>query len=244
MLSFLMKKMQKQIRKSLQECISKFKIIRKQIRFQACSHIRTASLAVRGRESDAATLSDIDQFLFENFQSLYQEERRNETKAYLLDSPMTLKPPPPENLRPSDRFFVASGSSSRLLVGETRSSAAYATKEFRSAESEGGVEKDSKYLDDFLVLLRQSRAPYEDFRQSMEAMVEAHIEQHGKVDWEYLEELLRCYMDLNSKYSHKYVVQAFVDLVQSLRENSHRIPAYRPPPPPPPPQNDRRGGKV
>uniref|UniRef100_A0A7N1A882 Transcription repressor n=1 Tax=Kalanchoe fedtschenkoi TaxID=63787 RepID=A0A7N1A882_KALFE len=58
----------------------------------------------------------------------------------------------------------------------------------------------------------ESRDPYMDFRTSMEEMVEAH----GLQDWELLEELLGCYLMVNEKRNHSYIIRAFTDLLVSF----------------------------
>lgn len=63
-----------------------------------------------------------------------------------------------------------------------------------------------------LVLSMESQDPFVDFRKSMEEMVEAH----GVKDWEGLEELLCCYLKVNGRSNHGYIVGAFVDLLVSL----------------------------
>ncbi|KAL9685081.1 hypothetical protein QQ045_022528 [Rhodiola kirilowii] len=55
----------------------------------------------------------------------------------------------------------------------------------------------------------KSRDPYKDFRTSMEEMVKAH----DLRDWDLLEELLGCYLMVNEKRNHCYIIRAFVDLV-------------------------------
>ncbi|KAI3455409.1 hypothetical protein Pfo_012072 [Paulownia fortunei] len=214
--------MSKQIQKSFQECLSKIKSSNKQIQFplRSCKRPKTPSFGVGGKEKedDAVTLSDIDQFLFENFRSLYQKEYEEEiskqndakTAAILFESPRLLDPPPPENLCGSARFFVASGSSSSLIIDEACSSSASATNDTSTASEE-------------------AEGPYEDFRRSMQEMVDARLEHNGKVDWEFLEELLFCYLDLNNKKSYRFILRAFVDLIVVLRENSGKIPASRQP---------------
>lgn len=236
--------MPKQIQKSFQECLSRIKIPNKQIQFpmRSCKHTKTPSFEVGGKEkeNDAVTLSDIDQFLFENFRSLYQKEyeeeisKKNEAKtaAFLLESPRLLDPPPPENLCGSARFFVAAGSSSSLIIEEACSSSASGTNnssEASTEEPEVIAAKDSSAPEDFIALLTYSPSPYEDFRRSMQEMVEARLEHNGKVDWEFLEELLFCYLDLNNKKSYRFILRAFVDLIVVLRENSGRTPPYRQP---------------
>lgn len=57
----------------------------------------------------------------------------------------------------------------------------------------------------------------------MEEMVEARLNDRGRVDWEFMEELLFCYLDLNEKKSYKYILSAFVDLIVVLREKSGRV---------------------
>lgn len=66
--------------------------------------------------------------------------------------------------------------------------------------------------------------PYSDFRRSMEEMVEAQELTDVKSNWEFLHELLLCYLNLNPKHTHKYIVGAFSDLVVSLIsiENSRK----------------------
>ncbi|XP_050281416.1 transcription repressor OFP13 [Quercus robur] len=67
-----------------------------------------------------------------------------------------------------------------------------------------------------VVLAMDSDDPYIDFRRSMEEMVETH----GLKDWECLEELLGCYLKMNGKKNHGFIVGAFVDLLVSLSSTS------------------------
>ncbi|KZV47882.1 Ovate family protein 14 [Dorcoceras hygrometricum] len=224
--------MSKQIHKSVQQCLSKIKISNKQIhiRFRRCTNPRTPSFDFdrrRGR-GDAVTLSDIDKFLFDNFRSLYLQEEPEEgarwanvktRTSFLLECPELQDPPPPENLCSSDRFFVASGSSSSLIMDDKSSVA--------DNESDDIAEEEGEAPDDFIVIFTHSPSPYEDFRRSMKEMVEARVEQSGKVDWGFLEELLFCYLDLNDKKSYRYILHAFVDLIVVLREKAANIPASR-----------------
>lgn len=77
--------------------------------------------------------------------------------------------------------------------------------------------EEAKLDDDFpfkesVAMAVDSTDPFVDFRRSMEEMVEAH----GLKDWECLEELLSCYLRVNGKSNHGYIVGAFVDLLVSL----------------------------
>ncbi|XP_073295984.1 uncharacterized protein [Primulina huaijiensis] len=223
--------MPKKIQKSVRECFPKIKISDEQIQFRSCRHAKMPSFDVHAKrnESDAVTLSEVDQFLYEKFGSLYLEEgeegtgNRCKTTSFLFESPKLLDPPPPpETLRRSGRFFVASGSSSSLITDEACSFPASTAE-----ESEEITEEDRKAADDFIVIFTHSPSPYEDFRRSMQEMVEARVVQAGKVDWEFLEELLFCYLDLNNKKSHRYILHAFVDLIVVLRGNPGKITASR-----------------
>ncbi|KAL7133619.1 hypothetical protein ABFS83_12G154000 [Erythranthe nasuta] len=64
----------------------------------------------------------------------------------------------------------------------------------------------------------ESRDPLVDFRVSMEEMVEARL--NGIEDWEFLEELLACFLRVNDKSSHGYILGAFVDLLIRHLANS------------------------
>lgn len=85
--------------------------------------------------------------------------------------------------------------------------------------------KETLNADDFITLVTYSPSPYDDFRQSMQEMMEARLNDQGKINWEFMEELLFCYLDLNDKKSYKYILSAFVDQIVVLRENSGRVPA-------------------
>ncbi|XP_020597174.1 transcription repressor OFP12-like, partial [Phalaenopsis equestris] len=60
--------------------------------------------------------------------------------------------------------------------------------------------------------------PYVDFRQSMEEMAAAiGVSGRGtQIDLAVLRELLFCYLELNRKQAHKYILSAFADLLFSL----------------------------
>lgn len=97
----------------------------------------------------------------------------------------------------SDRLFFEPKDTSSILesskLADIASSSASASDPFK----------------DTMVLPMDSRNPYKDFKISMEEMVETH----GVNDWERLEELLSCYLKVNDKRNHGYIVDAFVDLV-------------------------------
>lgn len=194
-----------------------------------CRHPKTPSFAQQNAQNDhdhdAATLSDIDRFLFENFRSLYirdddcTESNRNHdvkarphspessTTATLFEPPRLMDPPP--DLCGSNRFFVVPGSSGS--VTEEGQSTTRFGKTWLKESSEG---------EECIAVLRYSRNPQEDFRRSMQEMVEVRVEEEGKVlNWDFMEELLFCFLNLNDKKSYKYILGAFVDVVTALRQN-------------------------
>lgn len=73
--------------------------------------------------------------------------------------------------------------------------------------------------DKVLLMEMDSRDPYDDFKKSMEEMVEANGF-NVKDDWESLHQLLKWYLQVNGKSNHGYIVGAFVDLMVSLEYSS------------------------
>lgn len=67
--------------------------------------------------------------------------------------------------------------------------------------------------------------PYADFRRSMQEMVEARELEDVRSDSEFLRELLSCYLRLNPKDTHKFIVRAFADLVLSMLASSSPAPS-------------------
>ncbi|XP_041018475.1 transcription repressor OFP14 [Juglans microcarpa x Juglans regia] len=199
-------------------------------------------------DNKAARLSDVDRFLFENFKSLYikddEDQNYDEKKAdkeshdhegenlsgVLFGSPRFMDPP--LDLCGSHRFFINPGLSSSLMeesrtsmtatsedAGSTSTSTT--TVNDSSTTSASDHAKDIKLPDDSIAVLAYSSSPYEDFQRSMQEMVEAFVHNNGKVDWNFMEELLFCYLNLNEKKSYRYILSAFVDLIVNLRQNSN-----------------------
>ncbi|CAN0847346.1 Transcription repressor OFP13 [Linum grandiflorum] len=91
----------------------------------------------------------------------------------------------------SERLFFSPGETSSSLL-----------KEVGDSGREAGA----------VAVALDSKDPFEDFKNSMVEMVEAH----GLKDWESLENLLSCYLRVNKKSNHGYIVGAFVDLLVGL----------------------------
>lgn len=99
----------------------------------------------------------------------------------------------------SDRFFFEPERSNSLLLRQKEEQED--VNEEEENEEEGYKESE--------ILSMDSNNPYEDFKRSMEEVIEAH----GLKDWEGLEELLGCYLKINGKNNHGYIVTAFIDLL-------------------------------
>ncbi|CAK9161470.1 unnamed protein product [Ilex paraguariensis] len=251
--------MPKKLQKSLQDYLSKIKkpttpqldlpskSLSSSISWipRGCKRPRTLSFAVNPNEvevhdnGDAATLEDIDRFLFQNFNSLYlkdddeEEDHKKKDDQDVEEKSGGFIDPPPE-LRGSNRFFAVPGSSSSLMEEAGRSSMtasddigeSSSTKTTTKTTTTTGESEDAKEVmgpDDFIAVLTYSQSPHCDFRQSMKEMIGAQMDHRGKVDWEFMEELLFCYLNLNDRKSYKYILSAFVDLIVILRQNSGEI---------------------
>nr|GLL41742.1 transcription repressor OFP16-like [Ipomoea trifida] len=97
----------------------------------------------------------------------------------------------------SERFFFSSPGRSNSIVDSSESPSPNPTTPLIS----GGV-----------AVQTDSPDPLADFRRSMQEMVEAN----ESTDSDFLHSLLLCYLNLNPKHTHKYIVGAFSDLIISL----------------------------
>ncbi|XWS20315.1 hypothetical protein CRYUN_Cryun31cG0090800 [Craigia yunnanensis] len=163
----------------------------------------------------------------------------------LIESSRFVDPPP--DLCGSNRFFVATGLSSSLIE-EARSSPVTITTMSMSEDmgststststnnttandsnsygaSGGDHVKSPSIPNECIAVLTYSASPYHDFRRSMQEMVEERLQHHSTIDWDFMEELLFCYLNSNDKKSYKFILSAFVDLTVVLRQNDRKIPA-------------------
>ncbi|KAM0068767.1 putative transcription factor OFP family [Helianthus debilis subsp. tardiflorus] len=109
----------------------------------------------------------------------------------------------------SDRLFFEPDLTSSIL--ETQGSGGQCMLEVSGhghGHGGGGGGGGLPYKESFAMVM-ESDNPYDDFRKSMEEMVEIH----GLKDWDCLEELLGWYLRMNEEDNHEYIVGAFVDLV-------------------------------
>ncbi|KAJ1284131.1 hypothetical protein BS78_03G181100 [Paspalum vaginatum] len=152
-------------------------------------HAAAAAGADDDSKDQAATLSDVDRFLFDNFRSLYIHDNSGNDPS----SPAT----------------------STSLVGETRPTqpTAETTSSSESAAEDIKEARRGEESGEGAAIVVFSVDPYTDFRRSMRNMIKMH---HGHVcqplDWDFLEELLFYYLQLNDRAVHKHILKAFADL--------------------------------
>ncbi|KAK9142449.1 hypothetical protein Syun_011849 [Stephania yunnanensis] len=220
--------------------------------FGRCDRSRTLSFADQTQtpnnsqiKDDAATLADVDQFLLENFQSLFREDVDKKTgeeqgigfwgsceEEFSYGSPIFHDPV--DRVLSNHRFFASPRRSSSLMGdsdGETGSiPATNATSTVNSTEfvrtnysasskspSTTTLEmKNQEIPEEGIAVLTFSTDPYEDFRGSMMEMIEARLRKQSNLEWDFMEELLFCYLNMNEKKSFKYILCAFSDLVVGL----------------------------
>ncbi|KAL7096517.1 hypothetical protein ACP275_10G084400 [Erythranthe tilingii] len=98
----------------------------------------------------------------------------------------------------SDRLFFEPGETTSRSILQEEEAKPY----------EGFPYKESHVA----IMAVDSVDPFLDFRVSMEEMVAAH----GLKEWDCLQELLTCFLRVNGKSNHGYIVGAFVDLLLHL----------------------------
>ncbi|KDP36142.1 hypothetical protein JCGZ_08786 [Jatropha curcas] len=117
-----------------------------------------------------------------------------------------------------DSAAAAAGESLETVIRGLRSERLFFEPEETSSILDQVKNNNGEFpFKESIVLSMDSQEPYLDFKKSMEEMVEAH----GLKDWEGLEELLCCYLKVNGKSNHGYIIGAFVDLLVDLAFASH-----------------------
>lgn len=132
--------------------------------------------------------------------------------------------------------FSAIFASQRLIV----TSPGRSNSIFDSLSS-SSCEQQEKLVRGGVAIKKDSPDPYADFRKSMQEMVEARekeskIKNHESLEsvrdendyvrndlLEYLQELLICYLNLNPKSTHKFIIRAFSDLFVSLMSTQSHV---------------------
>jgi uncharacterized protein (TIGR01568 family) len=140
----------------------------------------------------------------------------------------------PLDLRGSNKFFLTRGFSGSVS-NTTSTTATTNTFEENGSCSNSSTPKifnnNSSSKEDQMniphncvVVLASSPNPYDDFRRSMEETVEERLRNNQCVDWDFMEDLLFCYMNLNEKKSYKFILSAFCDLISLMRQSSEAEP--------------------
>ncbi|QHO45890.1 Transcription repressor [Arachis hypogaea] len=102
-----------------------------------------------------------------------------------------------------------------LFLSSSLTSSLTTTAPAEASSASAGDESKAVLFEGSVAVTTYSPDPYLDFRQSMEEMVEARPELMADVksNWHVLQELLMCYLALNPKSTHKFILGAFADLL-------------------------------
>ncbi|KAI4301240.1 hypothetical protein L6164_034536 [Bauhinia variegata] len=188
-------------------------------------HHRASPLPINNNSSSSPS------FLIKNFNSLYEDSTaatssslsRTSTTTSAYEPELERDPEPADfaTVFASQRFFFSSPGRSNSII---ESSNAECTT---SSPSSSETKSDQKIFNfnNSVAVPTYSPDPYLDFRRSMQEMVEARPElMDVKSNWEILHELLLCYLALNPKTTHNYIVSAFADLLVTLMSSSQPKP--------------------
>ncbi|KAK2973739.1 hypothetical protein RJ640_019739 [Escallonia rubra] len=113
----------------------------------------------------------------------------------------------------SQRFFFSSPGRSNSII---ESSSSLSLSSTSSSSTSGKAPRNEELVGGSIAIPTVSPDPYMDFRRSMQEMVEARDLVDVRANWDYLHELLMCYLGLNPKSTHKFIVGAFADLLVTL----------------------------
>ncbi|XVE73113.1 hypothetical protein DITRI_Ditri11bG0091500 [Diplodiscus trichospermus] len=227
------------LRKSLNLCFTKIKF---PLTSPSSSSLLTPDDNSCLLPSSNATASSL---LFKNYNSLYDNTFDYSTSKSLTHSSSLSSGPDPDpesdsepdfaTVFASQRFFFTSPGSSNSIIEPTASSIATTPESsdtlvassccpINTANQSSNDSCDNpRYEHSHPTTVKNSVAvptfspnPYMDFRRSMQEMVDARGLIDVKANWEYLHELLLCYLALNPKATHKFIIGAFADLLVSL----------------------------
>ncbi|CAL5207005.1 unnamed protein product [Lathyrus oleraceus] len=171
-------------------------------------------------------------FMIKNFNSLYDPSLTSNhtlcssslSTTFTTSTSFNLDFEPEPELEPVDfaaafasqRFFFSSPGSSNSLIEYTNTNCkSNGTKHEKKKNK--NEEKEEVLFNGSVAVPTYSPDPYTDFRRSMQEMVEARPElMDVKSNWNILHELLLCYLALNPKNTHKFILGAFADLLVTL----------------------------
>ncbi|XP_057427709.1 transcription repressor OFP12-like [Lotus japonicus] len=138
--------------------------------------------------------------------SLYDSTTDNYFTSSSSSSSDSMDLPPPDfaSIYASQRFFFSSPGSSNSITESTPDSRPCNTLIRR----------------DVVSVQKYSVNPFVDFLCSMQEMIDSHKVLDVNSDWDYLHQLLLCYLALNPPHTHKHIVRAFTHLVVDLLSSS------------------------
>ncbi|KAG4131548.1 hypothetical protein ERO13_D09G218700v2 [Gossypium hirsutum] len=151
-----------------------------------------------------------------NFNSLYDLPTSSASTSLLTPSVRTTDSDSDADATPdfatvyaSHRFFFSSPGRSNSIIEspDTRPEAEPNT------ETTTETPPQPPPMDGGVAVKKYSPDPYRDFRFSMQEMIEARNLTDVNKDWDFLHELLICYLTLNPKNTHKFIVSAFADII-------------------------------
>ncbi|GFZ04727.1 ovate family protein 12 [Actinidia rufa] len=156
--------------------------------------------------------------LVKNFNSLYDLTFDNSKSPSLSTNSDDLAAPDLAAVLASRRFFFSSPGRSNSIVD----SSSPPPSSFSSSSSQPDAADSGSVVGGGVPIPTYSSDPYVDFRRSMQEMVEARELVDVGADWPHLHELLTCYLALNPKSTHKFIIRAFSDLLVSLMSSTPR----------------------
>jgi uncharacterized protein (TIGR01568 family) len=156
--------------------------------------------------SSATAAAPTTSVMIKNFNSLYDLSSASTSKSLSTPStnsssssysdPDTDSTPDFATIIASQRFFSSSPGRSNSIIESMQ--------ELHTPVS-GGV-----------AIKKYSLDPYIDFKNSMQEMIEARGIRDVRANWDYLHELISCYLKLNPKNTHKFIISAFADIIVCL----------------------------
>ncbi|KAF3960352.1 hypothetical protein CMV_014928 [Castanea mollissima] len=179
------------------------------------------------------SLSTSSSIIIKNFNSLYNLTSSQTHSTSLTSSTTTTttteffssssddsddtdySPPPPDfaAVFASQRFFFSTPGHSNSIVDSTQHP--------HPPDDDHDHNNTMFLVSESVKVPTYSLDPYVDFRRSMQEMVDArNLNNDFTAEWKYLHELLLCYLTLNPQNTHKYIIQAFADLVVCILSSS------------------------
>ncbi|GAV81839.1 Ovate domain-containing protein [Cephalotus follicularis] len=166
-------------------------------------------------DQDGNHPSPTTSFLIKNFNSLYELSSSSTSKSVTPSSTDLFSsstssvnsdteahsPPDFATIFASRRFFFSSPGRSNSIIESPDTK----PDDSETTPMSGGI-----------AIKKYSPDPYFDFRRSMQEMIEARELTDVRSDWDFLHELLFCYLSLNPKQTHKFIIGAFADLIVTL----------------------------